>query len=177
MKRSYLIQRLLNPSKFSFGKVEVKDNPFAFGGGLKNGGLSEDAMNLVRDVFSFDYMGSAEFEFGAVPEALKKMVDTPLVTSLVHTGIGSGVVHFICKQDCADEVRSRICEWAAGEPRNTKESVGLNRALKGEKYSRAVGWLELDNGFMFFIDQGMFEKVCELFGIESKSLTANQPLS
>lgn len=57
LKQTYLVQRLNRPTN-------GYDNPFSFGGGLKNGGLSEDAMKLLRPIFSFDYMGSAEFEFG-----------------------------------------------------------------------------------------------------------------
>ena len=70
MKRTYLIQRLEKPRTLKIAGVELKDNPFSFGGGLRNGGLSKDATDLLRPLFSFDYMGAAEFEFGAVPEAL-----------------------------------------------------------------------------------------------------------
>jgi hypothetical protein len=69
---SYLIQRLEEPWG---GMAQFKDNPFSFGGGLRNGGLSQEAMDLIRGIWSFDYMGSAEFEFGAVPEALNAIAN------------------------------------------------------------------------------------------------------
>ena len=72
LKESWLIQRLERPRTF---KVQGKavDNPFSFGGGYKNGGLTDEAMDLIRPIMSFDYMGAAEFEFGAVPETLSKI--------------------------------------------------------------------------------------------------------
>ncbi len=74
MKRTKLIQRLRAPSEKS-GVFKDKDNPFAFGGGYKNGGLDEQAMALIRPLFDFDYMGAAEFEFGALPKAINKMIE------------------------------------------------------------------------------------------------------
>jgi len=53
MKDTYLVQRLNKP--VSNTGMEM----FSFGGGLKNGGLSGDAMKLLRPIFSFDYMGSS----------------------------------------------------------------------------------------------------------------------
>lgn len=64
MKNVYYVQRLL-----SAGDIP----PFAFGGGKVNGGISPDVMKLLNKVFSFDYMGSAEFEWGAVPTAIKSL--------------------------------------------------------------------------------------------------------
>lgn len=49
-------------------------NPFSFGGG--GGRLSPQALELLLPVFSFDYMGAAEYEFGAVPEALSMIFET-----------------------------------------------------------------------------------------------------
>lgn len=62
-----LIQRLQPPRDHKLA------NLFSFGGGYKNGGLSDDAMALLKNVFRFDYMGSAEFEFGEVPKAFQKI--------------------------------------------------------------------------------------------------------
>lgn len=72
LDRSWLVQRLRKPPKREH-PIFGKDNPFSFGGGLQNGGLSGEAMDLLREVWSFDYMGAAEFEWGAVPEALSRL--------------------------------------------------------------------------------------------------------
>ena len=64
-ERTWLIQRLKSP---------VGDSAFGLGGTfIKNGGFTEEAHELVRKVCHFDYMGSAEFEFGAVSQAFQRM--------------------------------------------------------------------------------------------------------
>lgn len=59
LEQTWLIQRLNKPypRKDSIGEI------FSFGGGLKNGGLSDNAMALLRPIFSFEYMGAAEFDY------------------------------------------------------------------------------------------------------------------
>jgi hypothetical protein len=44
-----------------------------FGGGMV--GMSGDGWKFCQQVFDFDYMGAAEYEFGAIPKALKNIVD------------------------------------------------------------------------------------------------------
>ncbi|KKL26470.1 hypothetical protein LCGC14_2394990, partial [marine sediment metagenome] len=74
MQRTYLIQRLHKPHQIG-GNEDFKKlvNCFSFGGGLKDGGLSDEAMKLIIKIWRFDYMGSAEFEWGAVPESLSNV--------------------------------------------------------------------------------------------------------
>ncbi len=183
MNDSYLIQRLKRP----FKNKHVLDNPFAFGGGLKNGGLSENAMKILRDIFQFDYMGSAEFEFGAVPETLQVIAKTikdyvaftiPKVNykhqdyleDKYYTGMRP--VYVICNKDWQEEVTKRIKAKALGDYNKskhnfrTKEVVRLGGSLAGSKYDRDIaGWLELSNGYFFFTDKDMFSKVCSMLGI------------
>ena len=47
---------------------------------MRNGGLSSEAMDLIRGIWAFDYMGAAEFEFGAVPKALQKIAASDLTS-------------------------------------------------------------------------------------------------
>jgi hypothetical protein len=180
MKNSYLIQRLKKPYGAS--------NPFSFGGGLRNGGLSEEAMELLNGVFSFDYMGAAEFEFGAVPKALQliaKDANQYLTTTLsipqnkvakawrdksTEAPTGEAVVYVICRKGDVQEVHIRIKQFAANKyDKNLKETTRLPGALRPiDDWDRDVqGWLELDNGFFFFTDKEMWKKTAELFGIET----------
>lgn len=179
MKESFLVQRLSEPRNW--------DNPWAFGGGHKNGGLSDDAMKLLRDIWSFDYMGSAEFEYGAVPEALQKIAKAAGANELVAFAVtvpraevppawdapedatveGDATVYVLCPTEMRDEVEGRINEWARTEPQ-MQESLRLHGALRPmKKWDKDVcGWLELDNGFAFFVDEVMFTRTCALFGVD-----------
>lgn len=195
MKESYLIQRLQKPFKPTGSKLDRIDNPFSFGGGLKNGGLSDEAIKLIRDIWRFDYMGSAEFEFGAVPKAMHEIakahgdyvgaeiqVDAQenemdysrrkfsklQKERAIPRKTNKATIYVLCPLDWLPEITKRIREWAMEEPyHKTKESINLQRALFPDSdYARDyAGWLELDNGFFFFTDKEMYEKTRNLFGI------------
>jgi hypothetical protein len=182
MKTSFLVQRLEKPS--------VVADAFAFGGGLRNGGLSEDAAKLLRGIFSFDYMGAAEFEFGAVPKALQAIANCEtLIAFPLRWPLSKVAPHWklrrtpeakappkalaelfvIAPAEWRDEVVARIKQWASEEYNGSlKESTYLNTALRPleDWDSRRIGWLELDNGFFFFKERAAFEATAKLFGVE-----------
>jgi hypothetical protein len=178
----WLVQRLERPTGPSiFGK----DNPFAFGGGLRNGGLSGEAMDLLRPIFRFAYMGAAEFEFGAVPKALDYLARHGAQLGSFTVSIplkdvpknwrdkgpqdipGDGTVYVLARSDEADLVAESIRRMARRESR-TKERVGLESALRphNEWDRETVGWLALDPAFLFFTDAPSWQATCALFGVE-----------
>jgi rhodanese-related sulfurtransferase len=182
MKRSRLVQRLQRPRS---GGILGPDNPFAFGGGLRNGGLSDDAMGLLRSIFTFDYMGAAEFEFGAVPEALQALaadarelvafgVAVPLATvppnwrdKSKDVPSGDAHIYVLCRHGQSNEVTARVQTWATESLNDLKEQTRLASALRpfNEWDTETAGWLEISNGFFFFTDRDMWAKTCDLFGV------------
>lgn len=192
MRNTWLIQRLDRPFVAGGLLPGVKDNPFSFGGGYKNGGLQDNAMDLLRPIFAFDYMGAAEFEFGAVPKALgeiaKKADNHDLVSFTVAVPLksvpqpwedqrkkipnkpeGDATIYVIAPAAWKDEISARILVWAKKPYQDLKESTQLDQVLRpptDDKYPmRVQGWLELDNGFFFFADEEMFHKTADLFGV------------
>jgi hypothetical protein len=178
LSHTRLIQRLDAP--------RGQDNPFSFGGGYKNGGLSDDAMELLRGVFSFDYMGAAEFEFGAVPKALSAIANlsskgeyaawsfAPKLRKPDKSKLSvpaHDTIYVVAPRAQRGEIEALITHLA-NERWNSdlKETTHLNAVLwPDDNWSaRFKGWLELDNGFFFFVDEVMFNKVANLFGIESE---------
>ncbi len=184
MERTYLIQRLNTPFE-----TPRSASPFSFGGGLKNGGLTDEAHAVLRTCFEFDYMGAAEFEYGAVPQAFRKMAEmaeaNELTTGFIEIdlseieqdwreespkGHGVGVVYVIGSISQMVEIESRVYNLARERyNRDLKEMTRLADALvptpTSIKYNRTAGWLELNNGFMFFTDETMFTNVATLFGL------------
>jgi hypothetical protein len=152
---------------------------FAFGGGLQDGGFSREAMDLLKPIFDFDYMGSAEFEFGAVPDGLQKILefraDGDLVAFVVNVVVKptasrsdesqdavSTKIHVLCHKEHRHEITDRIVEWVHEDPRLC-EHVGLRHSILALDQSRCpTGWLELDNGFFFTIDATMYERLSTL---------------
>lgn len=176
-RSSWLVQRLDAPRS--------RTNPYAFGGGYKNGGLPDAAMSLLSEIFSFHYMGAAEFEFGALPKALLgleedserligfsisiplRKVAPPWKAKKDLAPEGDATVWVICRVEHQDEVERRIREFAAGKGR-TKERVGLDSALRpfDEWDTETIGWLEISNGFFFFVSEEAWKSTCELFGVD-----------
>jgi hypothetical protein len=187
MKNSFLIQRLQKPLVSPNPIFDKIQNAFVFGGGLKNGGLSDEAMSLIKQLWAFDYMGSAEFEWGVIPKALNMMAQIcdnfvcgSFLTPYKYHDFGrrdkpskdyegNGRVYYLCQKDHEEDVKKRISIWAVN-PRSsdTKEIVMLDRTLSGcctEHERPAVGWLELNNGYMFFTDEKMWRQTSRLFGV------------
>lgn len=179
MRTSWLIQRLQKPRH--------KDNPFAFGGGLRNGGLSDEAWGLLQGIFSFDYMGSAEFEFGALPKVLQAFAKDgeSLVASTLYVPLamvpanwkdkskkpptGETEVYVLCRKEQREEVEGRILGLAAGQE-DLKQPSNFTNTLRpyNEWDGHTQGWLELSNGFFFFTDKEMFEQTASLFGVKTQ---------
>jgi hypothetical protein len=180
LKRSYLIQRLHKPERpLKIAGKEIVDNPFSFGGGLVNGGISKEGMNLLRSIFSFDYMGSAEFEWGAVPAAISFLAEQSEKKNIVVGAInclpvtkGEELVYYVCPIPYEEEVKKRLQALRQMKDKNIclKEHCGLKEYFdttseRAEYAKRNLGWLELDNGFAFFVDKEMFDKFCKLLEI------------
>ena len=188
--RSYLVQRLKKPFKQKEGMSIFMDNPFSFGGGLINGGISKEAMSKLNEIWRYDYMGSAEFEFGALPESLDhivKNISEYVAGKMEVTGkynvydysIGinnkkeikkEATVYYICEKKDVNDVCEYIERFADDVKHNyqTKENVGLSQNIcKREYYEDNVGWHDIDNHYLFFTDETMFKSFCGLLGLQT----------
>ena len=186
MKNSWLIQRLQSSFEDTDTPLSKLLGVFSFGGEFVNGGLSKEAMDLLSPIFSFDYMGAAEYEWGVVPETLNKIakniknyvpkkIDVSykyheysfLPESKEGTKLGKDIIYVLCLKDDFNEIKDRISKWAIGLGLGeTRDYIGLDKSLAFPDKTRVKGWLELDNGFLFFTDKEMFEKLCCLFEIK-----------
>ena len=194
LRNSYLIQRLQKPY------TGCEGNPFVFGGGKLRGGINKEAYALINQIFRFDYMGAAEFEFGAVPKSLDA-IRVGFENDLVVTGeikIKDIPVYYACHKDVQNEVETRIKEFGEGKYKGrTKERVVFADVIstiqkknnpskepqsKREKewaeqdakyYLEYIGWLEIDNHFIWFVDKNAFDKFTHLFGKEAENVNVD----
>lgn len=67
--------RLIQRCKKTNGKITMNPYYNPFGIGLKNGGFSDVAYNMIQQVLQFEYMCRAEFEWGAVPNSFKEIYE------------------------------------------------------------------------------------------------------
>ena len=181
MNNPYLIQRLKKPFEIETNLTKFA-NAFSFGGGLKNGGLGEEAFNLIKKIWRYDYMGSAEFEWGAVPKSLSRIYSNRLdytsgekiVKAYATDYRGAkwkpiskeSTVFYICKKADKEQVVDCLAKLATDKNfYRTKEAVCLNTSVCGMT-SDIVGWHDLDNDFLFFTDNQMYEQTKSLFNIK-----------
>jgi hypothetical protein len=176
LKKTYLVQRLQKADPRGDHGV------FTFGGGLRYGGLNKDAWDLITKVFRFDYMGAAEFEDGIVARSIQQIINYSnageYATGRIKiTGIP---IYYLCYKPFESEVKIRIKDLATRkyyrDGNRTKESLLLNESIAArvpsthvpEKkdiykyYLDYVGWLELDNDFIFFSEKDVFDNFVQL---------------
>lgn len=194
-KHTWLIQRLQQPHQSPDAPLSKVADMLAFGGG--GSGLTKEAREMLSRVFSFDYMGAAEFEFGALPNSLQpfaKDADQLIAFTVglkpkeiadhhkrrVRRGETSALppkqpatIYVLCRADDREYVTG-VIRRCAMEKQDLKESSHLSRALDrfDEWDRRTCGWYELDNGFFFFTDMEMWRGTCALFGVETKKQAA-----
>ncbi len=159
----YWVQRLKPPSNNS------------------NLNLSGDRVDMSF-LFSLDYMGSSEFEEGKVSKALKKMNDLRL-NNLLDTFVTEAKVvdiHYenpeivtfygICHKDKKNKVIDFIYKAGNDNPNvHLAEGLGIWQTLEKDRIlPKTVGWVELENPFMFFTDLEMYIKICDILRVPAK---------
>lgn len=158
-KNPYLVQRLIKPKRkvlFDFGSVS-------------QGGFSDEAYELLSKMMSFDYMGSAEFEFGEVPKAFQNLANISKDCVSTSFEVKGKDVYLICHKDIVNDAIDWITMNGEGKTiMRLKEGTRLYEALGFSEFSNTnvCGWIELKNPFMFFTNKEMFENVKQLFEIK-----------
>ena len=170
LEPTYLVQRLAKPYPVTDSPLSQLGNLFSFGGGLKNGGLSDDAMQLLSPLFRFDYMGSAEFEWGAVPESFRQIAKERKDYALWEYTIYDTTFYVIAEKSLKEEVNA-VIKKLADKKLYLKESSGVDVACGKSMWTtkeqcQYIGWLELNNNFLFFTDKNTAESIISLFEIE-----------
>lgn len=174
----YLLQRLQKPYEQN-NILALRGNPFSFGCGLMNGGLSDELFSILSQIWSYDYMGSAEFEFGALPKSWKSIYDNQkqyilgevvvtakrnnYKTTPTTTEKKKASIYYFCKKNDEAELKEWIGKFAneVKHDFNTKEYVGLANSIFDDKL-RVIGWHDIHNDFLFFSNKLMFDKMVKV---------------
>ena len=141
-KMPRLVQRLVK------AHVSKTPNPYSFGGGLHYGGIPPETAQQLSGIFWFDYMGAAEYENGAVTQALARMFDAwdEYVSCSQDTTAGSPVTILVRKDQAAPAVRYL-------QQLFQDKSLFLS--------DRIIGALDLDNAVAYFLDKDVHDKFVE----------------
>lgn len=110
--------------------------------------------------FSLDYMGSSEFEFGAVPASLKRMRATNLV---LHTGTVTRhdtehTVYIVTAKAIAPDVSAAMTAWLADEYPRGQENSRFHQHLDGDTSAyvlRTNAWWDITHDIMWSLDEAI----------------------
>lgn len=127
----------------------------------------------IDSLLSFDYMGAAEFEYGALPKALKALYPVLDNVQVYKTEIkkhdGQGLF-IICTPEQKDEVKSWVEAEVRGVYHRLKEGTSMERALKNEKYADFNVWWDIENNwFAVFGKQNADNVVLALHKCKAKA--------
>lgn len=163
-----------------------------FGGGMMQ--MSKALWDALDEVCTVHYMGAAEYEFGILPTRLGLILDNNKNMKPGHMILGPHdfpdnykrrrrsegeelptkrhrAVFYLCDEKLEEETRKRIKELASGKlGADIKMGCRFPEALDPlNEYDREfLGWLDLNNGFMFFVDEDMWRGFQVMLGIKSE---------
>lgn len=118
-----------------------------------------EKMSGIDAILSFDYMGSAEFEFGALPKSLRAIreeIDRYVYFDV--TIIDGKVVTVFCRSEMKDKMKD-IIDGLASNNFRLKERCDLDVWMNDEKsFFISDCWWDIENHFFFWKKNDEFEK-------------------
>ena len=110
----------------------------------------------IDSILAFDYMGSAEFEFGALPQSLKRIRENfdDYMYSLYY--INNKPTTIFCKKSKLLEILDAL-EKLAKKEIQLKERIDFPDWLYNKEHWNDFWW-DIDNDFMFWKENKQFEE-------------------
>lgn len=109
----------------------------------------------IDQLITYDYMGSSEFEYGALPKSLKQMcihIDEYEIYKTDHTSKDNEGLFILCKPEDTALIKKFIDEIIENEYSwNLKEYPRLKQSLNKERFYNYNMWWDIDNHYMFCI--------------------------
>ena len=119
---------------------------------------NRDFKKGIDSIVHFDYMGSSEFEWGALPESLGKIRDSINDYTYLDVPIKDKVITVFCKDSQKSEVKQYLTElsedkWHLQEYSDFDNYINLSQNFK----SRTDFWWDISNHLMFWRKDTEFE--------------------
>ena len=106
--------------------------------------LSDDLIGIDR-VVSYDYMGSAEFEFGALGKAVKGMRDVVEELEIRTLREGGYDLYLVSVPDAVREAIGAFADQVGPCKMRLKEMTHLRACLEGHEWGKhLIGWWAID---------------------------------
>ena len=121
--------------------------------------FTESTHQGIASILSFDYMGSAEFEWGALPKSLKRIRENLEQYVYVDIHIKNKVITVLCKESQQFDMKLYLLKLSKGEPR-LKEFSAFDSYINDKGYykDRFDFWWDIGNHLMFWKKNPVFEE-------------------
>jgi len=113
----------------------------------------------IDGILRFDYMGSSEFEWGALPKALKEIKEHLSEYTYSDVPIKNKIVTLFCKTSDRSEILNILNELAEDQIR-LQEQCAFSFWVKDQEKSfyKCDLWWDIGNNYMFWKKNNDFEK-------------------
>ncbi len=121
----------------------------------------DDSSSGIDDYVRWNYMGSAEYEFGALGEAWRRLkrLSAKLVMTVIT--INSHEITIVCLPTSIDDVVDIVTKFSKDRYAfQLKEFINFHTVVAdtADKYIRENLWFDIDNDYMFWIDNPEFKE-------------------
>jgi hypothetical protein len=112
----------------------------------------------IDSILSFDYMGSSEFEWGALPKSLGNIRSELNEYTYLDVPLKDKVITVFCKDSHKSDVKLYLTELAENKMR-LKEFSAFDSYIKNDGYfkDRFDFWWDIENNLMFWKKNIEFE--------------------
>ncbi len=116
----------------------------------------------------FDYMGSSEFEMGAIPQSARRIIasaaELTVVTSTLVRPTYEEPVHFVCTYDPVETVLPNWHEWSK-DPRSRERPHYFRDSDRDNVWSkdRTAAWWALNEDLIWTRERDLAEKIKDGF--------------
>lgn len=120
----------------------------------------------IDSLLRYDYMGSSEYEFGALPKSLNRFIekiDKTGVFETLHKRFDDKGLFLLCGDNEKDEYCLYIDEMVNEKYESLKERIYLNKNLcdKNIRYGKAEIFWDIENDIIFGFGKDNIKKVKE----------------
>jgi hypothetical protein len=112
----------------------------------------------IDSILSFDYMGSSEFEWGALPKSLGNIRGELNEYTYLDVPMKNKVITVFCKDSQKSDIKLYLTELAENKMR-LKEFSAFDSYIKDDEYfkDRFDFWWDIENDLMFWKKNSEFE--------------------
>lgn len=137
---------------------------------------NDESAKDIDSIINFEYMGSAEYEFGALPDSLKEIRSDIGKYKYINVIVKGKYITVFCKEKQESEIKPYLDQLANNNMRLKARSCFnecVNPSTHDLKWQeihpiKTNFWWDLENHLMFWINNSEFES-------KFKTLIANKP--